>query len=62
MTVRETLEFRVRLKLGSLISKKAQAERVEELIQELNLSKSADTIVSLFYAKFEKCHVNVRFL
>jgi ABC-type multidrug transport system ATPase subunit len=47
MTVRETLEIRVQLKLGSLISKKAQAERVEELLQELNLSKSADTIVSL---------------
>ena len=60
MTVRETLEFRVRLKLGSLISKKAQAERVEELIQELNLSKSADTIVSLFYAILQK--VNVTFL
>jgi ABC-type multidrug transport system ATPase subunit/ABC-type multidrug transport system permease subunit len=45
MTVRETLAFRVELKLGSLISKKAQAERVEELIQELSLEKAADTIV-----------------
>ena len=45
MTVRETLAFRVELKLGSLISKHAQAERVEELIEELNLSKAADTIV-----------------
>jgi ABC-type multidrug transport system ATPase subunit len=45
MTVRETLAFRVELKLGSLISKHAQEERVEELIQELNLEKAADTIV-----------------
>jgi ABC-type multidrug transport system ATPase subunit/ABC-type multidrug transport system permease subunit len=45
MTVRETLAFRVELKLGSLISKKAQAERVEELIQELNLEKAAETVV-----------------
>eukprot|EP00529_Nitzschia_sp_RCC80_P009928 CAMPEP_0113481860 /NCGR_PEP_ID=MMETSP0014_2-20120614/22624_1 /TAXON_ID=2857 /ORGANISM="Nitzschia sp." /LENGTH=777 /DNA_ID=CAMNT_0000375365 /DNA_START=288 /DNA_END=2621 /DNA_ORIENTATION=- /assembly_acc=CAM_ASM_000159 len=45
MTVRETLAFRVELKLGSLISKHAQAERVDELIEELNLSKAADTIV-----------------
>jgi ABC-type multidrug transport system ATPase subunit len=45
MTVRETLAFRVELKLGSLISKHAQAERVQELIEELNLSKAADTIV-----------------
>ncbi|KAL3923923.1 MAG: hypothetical protein SGILL_001357 [Bacillariaceae sp.] len=45
MTVRETLAFRVELKLGSLISKKAQAQRVEELIEELNLEKAADTVV-----------------
>ena len=45
MTVRETLAFRVELKLGSLLSKTAQAERVEELIQELKLEKAADTIV-----------------
>ena len=45
MTVRETLAFRVELKLGSLMSKKGQAERVEELIQELKLEKAADTIV-----------------
>jgi len=45
MTVRETLAFRVELKLGSLISRKAQVERVEELIQELKLEKAADTIV-----------------
>jgi ABC-type multidrug transport system ATPase subunit len=45
MTVRETLAFRVELKLGSLISKKAQAERVEQLIEELNLEKAADTVV-----------------
>eukprot|EP00536_Pseudo-nitzschia_multiseries_P013477 jgi/Psemu1/320462/estExt_fgenesh1_pm.C_5760006 len=45
MTVRETLAFRVELKLGSLISKKAQAERVEELLEDMNLEKAADTIV-----------------
>jgi ABC-type multidrug transport system ATPase subunit len=45
MTVRETLAFRVELKLGSLISKQAQVERVDELIQKLQLEKSADTIV-----------------
>ncbi|VEU37074.1 unnamed protein product [Pseudo-nitzschia multistriata] len=45
MTVRETLAFRVELKLGSLISKKAQAERVEELINDLSLGRAADTIV-----------------
>mmetsp|Transcript_26404 Transcript_26404/g.72598 ORF Transcript_26404/g.72598 Transcript_26404/m.72598 type:complete len:746 (+) Transcript_26404:140-2377(+) len=45
MTVRETLAFRVELKLGSLISKKAQAERVQELLQEMSLEKAADTTV-----------------
>ncbi|KAG7340164.1 FHA modulated ABC efflux pump ATPase/integral membrane protein [Nitzschia inconspicua] len=45
MTVRETLAFRVELKLGSLISKKAQAQRVQELIEEMNLDKVADTVV-----------------
>lgn len=45
MTVRETLAFRVELKLGSLISKKAQAQRVQELIEEMNLDKAADTVV-----------------
>lgn len=45
MTVRETIAFRVELKLGSLISRDAQARRVEELIDELNLGKAADTIV-----------------
>lgn len=45
MTVRETLAFRVELKLGSLISKEAQADRVDELIQQLKLEKAADTIV-----------------
>jgi ABC-type multidrug transport system ATPase subunit len=45
MTVRETIAFRVELKLGSLISKKAQLQKVEELIDELDLGKAADTIV-----------------
>jgi ABC-type lipoprotein export system ATPase subunit len=45
MTVRETLAFRVELKLGSLISKEAQVDRVDELIQQLKLEKAVDTIV-----------------
>mmetsp|Transcript_12686 Transcript_12686/g.29979 ORF Transcript_12686/g.29979 Transcript_12686/m.29979 type:complete len:750 (-) Transcript_12686:1177-3426(-) len=45
MTVRETLAFRVELKLGSLISKHAKAERIEHLIRDLKLEKAADTIV-----------------
>lgn len=32
MTVRETLRFRVNLKLGSLLSKKARREMVDELM------------------------------
>ena len=45
MTVRETLAFRVELKLGSLISKHAKVERVEHLLRDLKLEKAADTIV-----------------
>eukprot|EP00980_Cylindrotheca_fusiformis_P017644 scaffold5529_cov117-Cylindrotheca_fusiformis.AAC.21 len=45
MTVRETLSFRVDLKLGSRISKKARAVLVDNLIEELGLEKAAGTIV-----------------
>ena len=45
MTVRETLAFRVDLKLGSRMSKKRRDELVEELISEVRLQSSADTIV-----------------
>lgn len=45
MTVRETLNFRVELKLGRRISKKARDELVNELIDELRLVKAADSIV-----------------
>lgn len=45
MTVRETIKFRVNLKLGSLLSKKARNEMVDELIDLVNLRSSADTIV-----------------
>ena len=45
MTVRETLAFRVELKLGSRMSKKRRDELVEELISEVRLESSADTIV-----------------
>ena len=39
MTVRETLNFRVELKLGSRISKKARDELVNELIDEAEFLK-----------------------
>lgn len=45
MTVRETLQFRVELKLASLLSPKARMERVEELIDLVGLRNAADTIV-----------------
>jgi ABC-type multidrug transport system ATPase subunit len=45
MTVRETLEFRVSLKLGSLISTAQRDSIVENLMRQLGLSKSADTII-----------------
>lgn len=45
VTVRETLSFRVELKLGSQISKKSRAELVEDLIAQMRLEKAADTIV-----------------
>jgi len=45
MTVRETLEFRVDLLLGRTIPKSERAEFVQDLINQLNLQKAADTIV-----------------
>jgi len=45
MTVRETLSFRVNLKLGSMLSKHARDEMVDELMDLVGLKKSADTIV-----------------
>ena len=45
MTVRETLEFRVSLKLGSLISVRQRDAIVQHLMDQLGLIKSADTIV-----------------
>jgi ABC-type multidrug transport system ATPase subunit len=45
MTVRETLDFRVELKLGSRLSKKARDQMVHDLIEQLRLTSAADTIV-----------------
>ena len=45
MTVKETLDFRVELKLGSRLGKSARDDVVANLIDLLGLSKSANTIV-----------------
>lgn len=46
MTVRETLTFQVELKMGATLKKKAEREGlVQDLLQQLGLTKSADTIV-----------------
>jgi ABC-type lipoprotein export system ATPase subunit len=45
MTVRETLAFRVELKLGSLLSKAGRDAMVQDLLNEMGLARSADTIV-----------------
>lgn len=45
MTVRETLFFRVELKLGSRISKSSREDLVDSLISQLGLEKAADTTV-----------------
>jgi len=45
MTVKETLDFRVELKLGSKLGKSAREDVVSELMDLMGLSKSADTIV-----------------
>lgn len=45
MTVKETLEFRVHLKLGSRLSQPAREEVVDSLLKQLGLTSAADTIV-----------------
>mmetsp|Transcript_33730 Transcript_33730/g.48833 ORF Transcript_33730/g.48833 Transcript_33730/m.48833 type:complete len:685 (-) Transcript_33730:31-2085(-) len=45
MTVRETLAFRVELKLGRKLSAAAREDVVNELMETLSLTKVADTIV-----------------
>ena len=45
MTVRETLAFRVELKIGSLLSKAARDEMVDDLLTQLVLTKAANTVV-----------------
>jgi len=45
MTVKETLDFRVELKLGSSLGKSARDAVVLDLLEMLGLTKSADTIV-----------------
>jgi ABC-type multidrug transport system ATPase subunit len=45
MTVRETLSFRIELKLGSMLNKKSRDAMVENLLSDLGLKAAADTIV-----------------
>jgi len=45
MTVRETLNFRVELKLGRIASKAVRDQMVHDLMEQVELTKSADTIV-----------------
>ena len=45
MSVRETLNFRVELKLGSRLKKKYRDKIVNDLLKQLRLEKSADTRV-----------------
>ena len=45
MTVKETLDFRVELKLGRTVNKNDRDDIVKELMALLSLSKSANTIV-----------------
>ena len=45
MTVKETLDFRVELKLGSRLGKSARDDVVNNLMDMLGLTKSANTIV-----------------
>ena len=45
MTVKETLDFRVELKLGSRLGKSAKDDVVADLMEMLGLTKSANTIV-----------------
>ena len=45
LTVQETLDFRVELKLGDKLGKDARDDIVKDLIELLGLTKSANTIV-----------------
>ena len=45
MTVRETLSFQVELKMGSTLENEERTRLVEDLMRQLGLTKSADTIV-----------------
>ena len=46
MTVKETLDFQVELKMGSVLkTQEARDKRVSELMDQLGLNKSANTIV-----------------
>ena len=45
MTVKETLDFRVELKLGSRLGKSARDDVVNNLMDMLGLTKSVNTIV-----------------
>lgn len=45
MTVRETLDFRVQLQLGSRLSKKARQKVIDDIMEQLGLTKVADNIV-----------------
>jgi ABC-type multidrug transport system ATPase subunit len=45
MTVRETLAFRVDLKLGSRVSKTTRDGIVQDLLSQMRLEATADTIV-----------------
>ena len=45
MTVRETLAFRIHLKLGSRLDKKARDEMAHDLMKQLGLLNAADTVV-----------------
>ena len=45
MTVRETLDFRVQLQLGSRLSQRARKKAVDDILEQLGLTKVADSIV-----------------
>jgi ABC-type multidrug transport system ATPase subunit/ABC-type multidrug transport system permease subunit len=45
MTVQETMDFRAELQLGSLFSRQERSKLVTDLMEQLNLSQSAHTIV-----------------
>ena len=45
LTVRENIAFSAALRLPSSVSKKEKSQRVSELIEDLGLTKCADTKV-----------------